>query len=100
MQPESNQQSITSGTRCMVPPQPGCLQANVTSSIHGLWTTRCSLSDGSAFLAASNLANADGLRVLISSTDDGASRWPFASQIQMLSGVPQWRSRDSAQPTC
>ena len=50
MHPESNQQSMTSGTRRIVP-RGTFAQGNVTWSIHGLWTIRCSLRVGSMRLA-------------------------------------------------
>ena len=98
MQPESNQQSMTSGTRRMVPLH--FEQGIVTWSIHGLWMMRCSLSVGSAARARRKWSKAWGLRFSISARLAGASLCSAsASQIQTLSGVPHQRSRDSAQST-
>src|SRR5262245_55127660 len=97
MQPESNQQSITSGTRFIDALH--FAHGKVTSSIHGLCTIRCSESDGSFSAALLNAENARGFFASISATDAGASMcWHF-SHAQMLSGVPQKRSRESAQST-
>ena len=99
MQPESNQQSMTSGTRRIVPPH--VAQGKVTWSIHGLWTMRCSLSVGVGLpRAAWKWSKARGLRASMAATLAGASLCSASlSQIQTLSGVPQQRSRESAQST-
>ncbi len=99
MQPESNQQSITSGTRRIVPAQPAAAHGSSTASIHGLWTMRSSDRPGSSAWAARKAAKASGLRASISAQEAGASWWPQTSHSQMLSGVPQKRSRDRAQST-
>ncbi len=98
MLPESNHASITSVTRRISAPHWG--QGRVTSSIHGLCTMRCSFSVGSASRAARKASNARGFSRSISAADAGAT-WcaSSAEQIQTLSGVPQNRSRDSAQST-
>src|SRR5258708_4279951 len=59
MHPESNQQSMTSETRRIVPAH--ALQEKVTWSIQGLCTMRCSLNDGSRRQAALKWSNACGL---------------------------------------
>ena len=86
MQPESNQLSITSGTRFIVPPQP---QGNVISSTHGLCTTRCSERVGSAATAFFQWSRACGLRAAASSRREIASSRPHLPQTQIGSGVPQ-----------
>ncbi len=97
MQPESNQQSITSGTRRIVAPQPA--QGKVTLSTHGLWTTRCSGRFGSFAQAAAQSERHAGLRSSARSSLSSASSAPQASHCQIGSGVPHHRSRDSAQST-
>src|SRR3989304_6027861 len=81
MLPESNQQSMTSGTRPMAPPH--FSQFSLTSSIYGLCKSR---SSGTALLLAFS-----------SSMLPTHSWWPHSRQIQIGSGVPQNRSRESAQ---
>ncbi len=88
MLPESNQASMTSVARRISAPQVG--HGKVTSSIHGLWTMRCSLRLGSASFAAWNASNACGFSASMAATLGGAC-WCSGSlvQIQTLSGVPQ-----------
>ena len=50
-------------------------------------------------MAASKCAKASGFRASSSSTEPIASIFPVSSLIQMGSGVPQKRSRESAQST-
>ncbi len=87
MLPESNQQSMTSGTRRYTPGSPGSV--NVTSSIQGLCTMRCSERSGFTSFAASKASNASGFFARISATEVGAAIRPVTSLIQMLRGVPQ-----------
>lgn len=96
--PESNQASMTSVTLRMVAPH--FAQGSVTSSIQGLWTMRCSFRLGSACFAARKASNARGFSASISATEAGAS-WCSSSfsQTHTLRGVPQKRSRESAQST-
>jgi hypothetical protein len=74
--------SITSGTRVAVVPHAG--QANVTSSIHG----RCGSIPRTSRPARSESSVSDPIGVSC----------PFV-HLQIGSGVPQYRSRDSAQST-
>ncbi len=88
MLPESNQQSMTSGTRRIVPSHRS--QDQVMASTQGRWICRC---------RSTSRAIPSGDFATIASMEAGASACSQASQIQMLSGVPQNRSRDSAQST-
>src|SRR5262249_40875541 len=76
--PESNQQSSTSGTRRITPPQ--FSHCSVTSSMYGLCRSKSSLSPSSA-------AELTHLCCL------------HCSQTQNGSGVPQSRDREMAQST-
>src|SRR5215510_772289 len=79
MAPQSNQTSISSGVRRMVPPHE---QENVTASTDGLWR-----SSGSRTFSPSRS----------SATLPTHFSFLHESQIQTGRGVPQNRSRDSAQ---
>src|SRR3954454_16380430 len=84
MDPESYQASITCGTRRKVPSSPGSVK--VISSMNG----RCgSRSDRSRPVSSES-----------SASDPTATSFEGSASLrQMGSGVPQYRSRDSAQST-
>ena len=88
---------MTSGTRRYTPGSPGFVQ--VTSSTQGLWTSRSGSRSGRSSRARWKAAKASGFFASISATEAGASSRPVSSLIQMFSGVPQNRSRESAQST-
>ena len=81
MAPESNQQSITSGTRCISPPHFG--HFTVISSIYGL---------------CSSTVRAAGLPLICSSSSrlPMACIWPHPHS-QTFRGVPQYRLREIPQ---
>src|SRR5215831_589292 len=82
MAPESNQTSMTSGTRRAAEPQSG--HVITTSSTNG----RCGSMPVTSLPA----------RLDSSASEPTQVTWP-AAQVQMGNGVPQYRVRDSAQST-
>src|SRR5688572_33271045 len=85
--PESNQASMTSGVRFMVPPQPLCEQGQVYASMKGLCGSKSAGNGLPAFWASS--VNAP----------TASTCFELASHIHTGSGVPQYRSREIAQST-